>query len=137
MATDNSGQTFEFSQLIGDDLNFRPPRHFGAVVTTLHLDQSLRQSDVPASYEFLRSFGAVQLFELDGTTTEYSENVLSMTGVFPRLKVIQGTVSQFNCERTLRPPAVGLKWHVMEGNPLTTMKPLLAEGEDGLVRGLL
>lgn len=135
MATDSSGQTFEFSQFIEDALNFHPPRHFGAVVTTLRLDQSLRRFEVPASYEFLRSFDAVQLLEFDGTITDYSQNVLSVTGVFPRLKVIQGAVSQLDCEKTLL-LAVALRWRMMEVDPLTTMKPLLQEGEDELERGL-
>lgn len=134
--TDGSGHTSEFSQFIWDGLNFHPPRHFGAgVVTTLHLDQSLRRFDVPASYEFLRSVNAVRLLEFDGTITGYSQNILSVTGVFSGLKVIQGIVSQLDCERTLQ-LVVALKWCMMKGKPLTMMKPLLTEGEDGLERSL-
>lgn len=48
--TDDSGHAFGFSQFIGDGLNFHPLRHFGAVIMTLRLDQSLRRLDEPAAY---------------------------------------------------------------------------------------
>ena len=139
VATDDSGHTFEFTQVSKDDLNFHPLRHFGAIITTLRLDRGITPEQLVGKselYDVLRSFGTVQALEFDGTDAELVQNALSMTGVFPELKVIRVAVSRHDCKRTLRLLALASGRRVMGGNPLTTIEPLLAEGEDELNRDL-
>ena len=133
VATDSSGHTFGFTQCFGNGLNFYPLRHFGVIITTLRLDQSIRIFDQPTSYEFLQSLDAVQVLEFDETLASYVQNTLSITGIFPRLKVIRVVLCLLDCEEALRLLAIALKRRMMEGNPLTTVEPLL--GDDELGRG--
>ena len=87
-------------------------------------------------YDVLRSFGTAQALEFDGTVASFVQNTLPVTGVLPELKVIRVAVSRHDCKRTLRLLAIALGRRVMGGNPLTTIEPLLAEGEDELNQNL-
>ena len=139
VATDGLGHTFEFARLSGDDPEFHPLRHFGAVITTLRFDRKTtteQLDDEPELYNLFRSFDAVELLEFDGTVADRFQIALTITGVFPGLRIIRVAVSRHGCERTLRPLAIASKRRMMEGNPFTTIEPLLAEGEDGLDQSL-
>ena len=134
VSTDSSGHTFQFSYY-----NYHPSshplRHFGAVITTLRLSQGItleRLDNEPGVYDFFRSLDAVQALEFDGTVADSVQNVLSVPGVFPGLRVIRVAVSWGDCRRTLQLLAIASKRRMEEGNPLATIEPLLAEGEDGL-----
>ena len=141
VATDRSGHTFEFLQPIGnipDD--FYPLQHLGADIATLRLDRgmSLRGLDGrPALYTFFRSLDAVQVLEFDGAMASVKNvlsNLLSATGVFPRLKTIRVAISGDDCLKSLPLLATFSRLRTEEGNPLTTVEPLFAEGEDELSR---
>ena len=138
-ATDGSGHTFKFWRLGRDPQNLHPLQHFGAVITTLRLDRGIaleQLGDKPASHRLFRPFNTVQVLEFDGTIADCIRNSLSVPGVFPGLKVIRVAVSRHNCKRTLRLLAVASKRRMVEGNPLTTIEPLSAEGEDELDQSL-
>lgn len=139
VATDGLGHTFEFARLSGDDPEFHPLRHFGAVITTLRFDRKTtteQLDDEPELYNLFRSFDAVEVLEFDGTVADRFQIALTITGVFPGLRIIRVAVSRHGCERTLRPLTIASKRRMMEGNPFTTIEPLLAEGEDGLDQSL-
>ena len=140
LATDGSGHTFEFSRLSRDVENFHPLRHFGAVITAPRLDQGITLKQLggePASHENLQSFDAVQALEFDGTIAGcIQDGPGSVPEIFPGPKVIRVAVSRYDCKRTLRLLAVAPKWRMVEGNPLTTIEPLSAEGEDELDQSL-
>ena len=134
MATDGSGHTFEFSQAGWDDLVSQPLQFFGAEITTLRLDQiaPLRPRDRPLLHQLLISLGAVRALEFNKTCLEGGVlSDLSIAGILPRLKVIRVTIPR-NCRETLQLFAAVAKLRMEEGNPLATIEPLLAEGEDGL-----
>jgi len=138
VATDSSGHTFEFSQSNTSDLDFHPLRHLGADITTLRLGQGStlqRLDEGTALCEFLRSLNAVQVLEFDGAIASAENvlsNVLSITGVFPGLRVIRVAVGRDDCKGTLQLLSVVLRLRMEEGNQFTTIEPLLAEGEGGL-----
>ena len=138
VATDSSGHTFEFSQPITSDLDFHPLRHLGADITTLRLDQetTLQQVDEgTALYEFLRPLNTVQVLEFDGAVASAKNvlsHVLSITGVFPGLKVIRVAIGWDNYKGALQLLSAVSRLRMEEGNPFTTIEPLLAEGEGGL-----
>ena len=103
VATDDSSHTFEFTQVSKGDLNFHPLWHFGAIITTLRLDRGITPEqlvDEPELYDVLRSFSTVQALEFGGTVADLVQNALSVTGVFPELKVILVVVSRHDCKRT-------------------------------------
>ena len=140
VATDLSGRIFEFSQTIVDNPAFYPLLHLGANITTLHLGRGITLQEFgwrPVFYNLFRSLDAVQVLEFDGAADSV-RNVFSSirpgTGIFPELTVIRVAVSQGDCEWSLPLLAVALKSRMDEGNPLTTLEPLFAEGEDGLGR---
>ena len=138
-ATDNSGHTLQFSLYSDHGQISHPLQHFGVVITTLRLDQGIavkRIDDAPGACEFFRSLDAVQVLEFNGTIADLVQNVLSVTGVFPGLKVIRVAVSPDVCKRTFRHLATATERRMEEGNPLTTIEPLLAEGEGGLDQNL-
>lgn len=95
-----------------------------------------RLGDEPESYDLFRSFDTVQVLEFEGVIADFVQNALSTTGVFPGLRVIRVAVSRHDCVRVLRSLAIASKRRMMEGNPLTTIEPLLVEGEDGLDENL-
>jgi len=138
VATDSSGHTFKFSQHIDTERDFHPLRYLQADITTLRLDRemTLEQLDEgPALYDFFRSLGAVRVLEFDGAIASVANvlsNVLPICGVFPGLKVIRIAINLDNCKGALRLLAAALRLRMEEGNPLTTVEPLLEEGEDGL-----
>ena len=142
VATDGSGHTFKFSQSIDGDPSFHPLRHVGADITTLCLDRGMthhRLNQESALHELFRSFDAVRVLEFDGTAPSVDSvlsNVLSITGVFPGLKVIRVTVSRGDCKGALQLLAVALMLRMEEGKPLTAIEPLIAEGEGWLGREL-
>ena len=138
VATDGSGHTLEFSRSSRDRQNFDPLQYFGAVITTLRMDPGItleQLGDEPESYDLFRSFDAVQVLEFEGVIADFVQNALSTTGVFPGLRVIRVAVSRHDCVRVLRSLAIASKRRMMEGNPLTTIEPLLVE-EDGLDESL-
>ena len=59
-----------------------------------------------------------------------------ITEVFLEVKVIRITVNRVDCKRTLKYLAVASKRHMVEVNPLITVEPLLADGEDELDQSL-
>ena len=65
VVTDGSSHTFGLLHFIGDSRRFHLLWHFGVVITTLCLDQSLRRLDELAAYGFLWSFDATQLPEFN------------------------------------------------------------------------
>lgn len=135
VATNDSGLTFEFSRFIKGTSSFHPLQHFGADIITLRLDRGITLDlldDGPALYELLRSLDTVQVLEFDALITDCVKNVLSVVGIFPRLKVIRVAASLLNCKKTLRLLATVSKLRMEEGNPLTTVERLVGEGEDGL-----
>lgn len=138
VATDDSGHTFEFSQHTDTTRDFHPLRYLGAEITTLRLDRemALEQLDEgPALYEFFRSLDTVQVLEFDGAIASVENvlsNVLPINGVFPGLKVIRVGISLDDCKGALQLLATALRLRMEKGNPLTTVEPLLPEGEDGL-----
>ena len=136
VATDGSGHRFEFSHNINDVPISHPLRHSGAVITTLRLDQSLKRFDGPELREIFRLHDTVQVLDFDGLIADFVQDVLSVTGVFPGLKVIRVAVSQVDCEKTLQLLGIASKRRMMEGNPLTAIEPLCAEGGGGLDRSL-
>ena len=139
VATDGSGHTFEFSRFSGHHQNFRPLQHFGAVITTLRFDQEItleRLGDEPHLYDLFRSFDAIQVLEFDGAIVDFVQNVLSITGVFPGLKVIRVAVTRHECKRTLQPLTIASKRQMVEGNPLTAIELLSEDGGDGLDESL-
>ena len=75
------------------------------------------------------------MLEFDGPLF-YVKNVLpdilSITGVFPGLKVIRVATSRDDCKGVLQLLATALRLRMEEGNLLTTVEPLLEEGEDVL-----
>ena len=137
VATDGSGHVFEFSQLIRTKRVFHPLRYLEADITTLRLDReiTLEQLDKgSALYEFFLSLDMVQVLEFDGAIPSVENvlsNVLPITGVFPGLKVIRIAINRDDCKEALRLLAAALRLRMEEGNPLTTVEPLLAEDEDG------
>ena len=138
VTTDGSGRTFKFSQCIMGDTSFWPLRHLGADITTLRFSRGKsfwRFDERPALHEFFRSLDAVQVLEFDGSLF-YVKNVLpdilSITGVFPGLKVIRVATNRDDCKGVLRLLATALRLRMEEGNLLTTVEPLLEEGEDVL-----
>jgi len=138
IATDGFSHTFEFSQAIYGGTSFRPLRHFGAAITTLRLDQemTLQQLDeAPALCENFRALDAVRVLEFDGTTASVKNvlsHILSIPGVFPGLKAIRLAISRDDCREALQLLTTALRPRMEEGNPLTTIEPLLAEGEGEL-----
>jgi len=135
VATDSSGHTFEFWRFIHESLNFHPLRHFGADIITLRLDPGITLEGLkegPGLCEFFVSLGAVQVLEFDGMNVDCVREILFLSGVFPNLKVIWVTVSRDDCERTLQVLASVSKLRMGAGNPLTTIRLLVAEGGDGL-----
>ena len=139
VATDGSGHTFVSSQYFYDAVNFRPLRHLGAVITTLCVDLGVTLPDPderPVLDRVLRSFDAVQVLEFDGTfaSIEGDLSILSITGVFPGLKVIRVGISRGGCKVVLQFLATALRRRMGEGNPPAAIEPLFAEGEDGLGR---
>ena len=139
VATDGSGHTFEFSRFSGHHQNFCPLQHFGAVITTLRFDQEItleRLGDEPHLYDLFRSFDAIQVLEFDGAIADFVQNVLSVTGVFPGLKVIRVAVTRHECKRALQPLTIASKRRMVEGNPLTAIEPLSEDGGDGLDESL-
>ena len=132
VATDGSGHTFEFSQSDWVDLASQPPQFFGAEITTLRLDQgeTLRPRDRPEVHQLLKSLGAVRVLEFDKKRAEsgiFSD--LSVAGILPRLKVIRVMVSR-NCREDLQLLAAISRLRMEAGNPLATIEPILATGED-------
>ena len=92
------------------------------IIATLRLDRGIildRLENGPGLYKFFRSFDAVQVLELDGTAANCVQNVLSIIGIFPGLKVIRVTVGWHGCKRTLQLLPVASRQRRMEGNPLT------------------
>ena len=142
VATDGSGHTFKFSQSIGGYPGFHPLRHLGAEITTLRLDRGMthqRFDEEPPLDEIFRTFDAVRVLEFDEGVVSVENvltNVLSITGVFPVLKVIRVAVSRGNCKGALQLLAVALMLRMEEGKPLTAIEPLIADGEDWLGREL-
>ena len=140
VATDRSDHTFEFSQFISGKPKFYPLQYLGADITTLHLDRGMTLQELdwtPGLYDFFQSLDAVQVLEFDGAVASVRSvlsNILSRTGVFPGLKVIRVAISRDDCETSLPLLATALKQRVEEGNPLTAIEPLFAEGEDRLGR---
>jgi hypothetical protein len=140
VATDGSGHTFEFSQLIGNQSTFHPLRYLGANIITLRLDRgiTLKQlDDAPVLYELLGSLDTVQVLEFDGSVADFVQNILS-TGVFPGLKVIRVTVSWRDYESALRVLAVALRLRMVARNPLSTVEPVIVgndvQGSDQKLR---
>ena len=139
VSTDSSGRTFQFEWYDGEEVRFQPLLHFGAVITTLRLDQRIilmQFNRHPALLDFFRSLNAVQVLEFCGTIVDYVQDALSAAGIFPGLKVIRVAVSGEDCRRTLHLLATASRRRMEEGNPLTAIEPLLAEGEDGLDQSL-
>jgi len=139
VATDGSGHTFKFSQFTWDGLRYYPLRHFGANITTLRLDSGIsleEYNEVPVSLDFFLSLNAVQVIEFDGAIANRAHRILSISGIFPVLKVIRVTVGWDDCERTLQVLVAVSRLRMEEGKPLATIEPLAAEGEDGLDQGL-
>ena len=138
VATDGAGHTFEFSQRINTERDFHPLRYLRAEITTLRLDEemTLEQLDEgPALYDFFRSLDTVQVLEFDGAIASVENvlsNVLPIAGVFPGLKVIRVAINLDDCKGALQLFAAALKLRMEEGNPLTTVEPFSAEGEDEL-----
>jgi len=140
VATDDFGHTFEFSQSTESDPNFYPLRHFGAEVTTLRLDRGMTLQaldNLPGLYNFFRSLDAVWVLEFDGAVTSIKtvlHNILSITRVFPRLKVMRVVIGWDDCEEALELLAALLRLRMEEGNSLAAIEPLSVGGvgEDGL-----
>ena len=137
VATDSSGHTFKFSQYIDDDTEFFSLRHLGAVITTLRLDQgqTLRLDQGSEVYDFFQTLDTVQVLELAGEIDSVKtvlSDVVSIAGVFPRLRTIRIAISQDDCEEALRLLAAASRLRMEKGSPLTTIEPLLAECENGL-----
>ena len=137
VATDGSGHTFEFSRAIDSNTSFRPLRHLGAAITTLRLDREMtlhRLDEGPALYQNFRSLDAVQVLEFDGAIASVKNvlsNVLSIPRVFPGLKVIRVAISRGDCKEALQLLSAASRLRMAEGNPFSTIEPLLAEGEGG------
>ena len=137
-ATDGSGHTFEFSSSSRDDSGFYPLRHLGAEITTLRLDRRMTIEEFdgrPALCEFFQSLDAVQVLEFDGAAASVKNvlsGILSRAEVFPGLKVVRVAIVREDCEGALQLLATALRLRMEEGNPLTTVEPLLVEGEHGL-----
>ena len=106
VATDSLGHTFQLSQFAEYCIKFYPLQQFGAVITTLRLGPTLWRFKDSVSSEFLRSLDAVQALEFDGTMVDYVQEVLSVTGVFPGLKVMRVAVSRVDCEGAFKHLAV-------------------------------
>ena len=139
VATDNSGHTFQFIWNSGDIVMFQPLLHLGAVITTLRLDQGMTHQQLgrePAIRTYFRLLDTVQVLEFGGTIADYVQDALSITGVFPGLKVIRVAVDLDDCKRSLQLLATASKQRMDEGNPLARVEPLLAEGEDELEQSL-
>jgi len=143
VATDDSGHTFEFSQSRYDP-DFHPLQHLGAHITTLRLDRGMTlqrlvgggAGEGPWFGEVFQSLDAVRVLEFDGMTVSGSNvisNILSITGVFPGLEVIR-LVVWGGCKAALELLAPVLRQRLEEGNPLATIEPLFAEGENGTGR---
>ena len=131
VATDASGRTFQFSQYT-DNTNFHPLRHLGANITTLRLAREMtvqRFDEGPQLYESFRTLDAVQVLEFDGAATSVKIVLSNITGLFPGLKVIRVAVSQDDCEDALQLLAIVLMLRMGEGNPLSAIEPLSADGE--------
>ena len=92
-----------------------------------------RLENGPGLYKFFRSFDAVQVLELNGTAANCVQNILSVTGIFPGLKVIRVTVSRHGCKRTLQLLPVASRQQRMEGNPLTYCEGITFSGRRGRV----
>jgi len=137
VATDDSNRTFEFSQSIGEAPDFYPLRHLGAAITTLCLGQGmtlLEFDGMPELFGFFRSLDAVQVLEFDGVADSVRNilpGILSEPGLFPGLKVIRVSISLDDCEGALQFLATASRWRMEDGNPLTTIEPLVGV-EDGL-----
>ena len=132
VATDDSGHTFEFLQLIGGNSNFCPLQHLGAEVTTLRLGQRKTLQGLgrwPGLYYFFRSLDSVRVLEFDGTVPSILREILSGTGVFPRLEVIRVVVRCNHCGEALRLFAAVSRLRMEEGNPLAAIEPRSAEGD--------
>ena len=139
VSTDSSGRVFRFTWYSEEGGMLQPLRHFGAVITTLRLDRGInpeQSNRQPALLDFFRSLDTVQVLEFCGTIVDYVQNALSVAGNFPELKVIRVAVIQEDCRRTLQLLAAVSRRRMEEGNPLTTIEPLLAEGEGGLCQSL-
>ena len=133
VATCSSGHTLEFVQFIRDNLSFHPLQHVGADITILCLDRTItleRLDDGPALYEIFRSLDTVQVLEFDGSITDCVQDVLSVAGIFPALKIIRAAVSRHDCKETLRILAAVSKLRVEQGNPLTAVERISPEGGD-------
>ena len=75
------------------------------------------------------------MLEFDGSLPPVKvvlPNILSITGVFPGLRVIRVATARDGCKGILRLLTTALSSRVEEGNLLTTVEPLLGEGEDVL-----
>jgi len=138
-ATDSSGRTFQFSQIIGKIPAFYPLRHLGAEITTLRLDRGMTLEFDRRSwlYDLLQSFNAVQVLEFAGAAASVRNvlsNILSKAVFFPGLKIIRVAISRGDCRGSLPLLALALKLRMKGGNPLATVEPLFTEGEGGLGR---
>ena len=140
VATDGSGHTFKFSQSIENDTNFFSLQHLGAVVTTLRLDQgqtlgTLRLDQGSALYDFFQTLDTVQVLELSGEIDSVKtvlSDVVSIAGVFPGLRTIGIALSRDDYGEALQLLATASRLRMEEGNPLTTIEPLLTGCENGL-----
>ena len=135
VVTDGSGHAFQFSYY-EDEATPHPVRHFGTAITTLRLDQGMTLNSASHLRDLFWSLDAVQALEFNGTIADFVQDVLSETELFLELRVIRVAVSRGDCKRTLRLLAIASKRRMEEGNPLTTIEPLLVEGKDRLDQSL-